>query len=176
MNLKLVKLSKEYEKEITDMLDEWVEYNNTHKTDHSPWAIFSPHKDFDEYIKLTSLREKPTDPRYVPSSLYYAYDDDRNIMVGAVHIRHYLNDNLLKEGGHIGDGIRPTERNKGYGTLLVKLALEECKRLNIKKVLMTCSKTNIASAKTIINNGGILENEIISSDGILEQRYWIDLE
>ena len=176
MNLKLVKLSKEYKKEITDMLDEWGEYNNTHETDHSPWAIFSPHKDFDEYIKLTSLREKPIDPKYVPSSLYYAYDYDRNIMVGAVHIRHYLNENLLKEGGHIGDGIRPSERNKGYGTLLVKLALEECKRLNIKKVLMTCSKINIASAKTIINNGGILENEIISSNGILLQRYWIDLE
>lgn len=165
MNLKLVKLSKEYEREITDMLDEWVIYNNTHETDHSPWAIFSPHKDFDEYIKLTALREMPTDPKYVPSSLYYAYDEDRNIMVGAVNIRHYLNDKLLFDGGHIGNGVRPSERRKGYGTLIISLALKECKKLGINKVLITCNKDNIGSKKSIINNGGILENEVIDEDG-----------
>ena len=175
MNLKLVKLSKEYEREITNMLDEWVIYNNTHETDHSPWAIFSPHKDFDEYIKLTALREMPTDPKYVPSSLYYAYDEDRNIMVGAVNIRHYLNDKLLFDGGHIGDGVRPSERRKGYGTLIISLALKECKKLGINKVLITCNKDNIGSKKSIINNGGILENEVIDEDGKKVLRYWISL-
>ena len=175
MNLKLVKLSKEYEREITDMLDEWVIYNNTHETDHSPWAIFSPHKDFDEYIKLTALREMPTDPKYVPSSLYYAYDEDRNIMVGAVNIRHYLNDKLLFDGGHIGNGVRPSERRKGYGTLIISLALKECKKLGINKVLITCNKDNIGSKKSIINNGGILENEVIDEDGKKVLRYWISL-
>ena len=175
MNLKLVKLSKEYEREITDMLDEWVIYNNTHETDHSPWAIFSPHKDFDEYIKLTALREMPTDPKYVPSSLYYAYDEERNIMVGAVNIRHYLNDKLLFDGGHIGNGVRPSERRKGYGTLIISLALKECKKLGINKVLITCNKDNIGSKKSIINNGGILENEVIDEDGKKVLRYWISL-
>ena len=175
MNLKLVKLSKEYEREITDMLDEWVIYNNTHETDHSPWAIFSPHKDFDEYIKLTALREMPTDPKYVPSSLYYAYDEDRNIMVGAVNIRHYLNDKLLFDGGHIGNGVRPSERRKGYGTLIISLALKECKKLGINKVLITCYKDNIGSKKSINNNGGILENEVIDEDGKKVLRYWISL-
>ena len=175
MNLKLVKLSKEYEREITNMLDEWVIYNNTHETDHSPWAIFSPHKDFDEYIKLTALREMPTDPKYVPSSLYYAYDEDRNIMVGAVNIRHYLNDKLLFDGGHIGNGVRPSERRKGYGTLIISLALKECKKLGINKVLITCNKDNIGSKKSIINNGGILENEVIDENGKKVLRYWISL-
>ena len=175
MNLKLVKLSKEYEREITDMLDEWVIYNNTHETDHSPWAIFSPHKDFDEYIKLTAHREMPTDPKYVPSSLYYAYDEERNIMVGAVNIRHYLNDKLLFDGGHIGNGVRPSERRKGYGTLIISLALKECKKLGIDKVLITCNKDNIGSKKSIINNGGILENEVIDEDGKKVLRYWISL-
>ena len=40
---------------------------------------------------------------------------------------------------------------------------------------MVCDKDNIASAKTIINNGGILENEIIDEDGDINQRYWIEL-
>jgi predicted acetyltransferase len=58
---------------------------------------------------------------------------------------------------------------------MLGLALKECKRLNIKKVLITCDKNNIASAKTIIKNGAILENEIKKGNKI-SQRYWISLE
>ena len=57
---------------------------------------------------------------------------------------------------------------------MIALALEECKKLGIKKVLMVCEKENIGSAKSIIYNGGVLENEI-SVDGIIMQRYWIEL-
>lgn len=101
-------------------------------------------------------------------------DKDRNIFVGAVNIRHYLNDSLLKMGGHIGDGVRPSERRKGYATAMIALALEECRKLGIHKVLMCCDKENIASAKSIIHNGGVLENEV-EEKGHLEQRYWIQL-
>ena len=58
---------------------------------------------------------------------------------------------------------------------MIGLALNECKRLGIDKVLITCNKDNIGTAKSIINNGGILENEIVNEDGELEQRYWITL-
>ena len=174
--IKLVKLSKEYERQITEMLDEWELYNNTHETDHSPWAIFSDHSDFDNYIKLTKLREMPKDPKYVPSSLYYAYNSCEDIMVGAVNIRHYLNEKLLFDGGHIGDGVRPSQRRKGYATKIISLALDECRKLGINKVLITCNKDNIGSAKSIIKNGGILENEVIDEDGIIVQRYWIDIK
>jgi len=75
-------------------------------------------------------------------------------------------------GGHIGDGIRPSERGKGYGTKIVSLAIEECEKLGIKDILMCCDKNNIASARTIIKNGGILENEIDDRCTIVK-RYWI---
>ncbi|MBR2176691.1 MAG: GNAT family N-acetyltransferase, partial [Clostridia bacterium] len=94
---------------------------------------------------------------------------------GAVNIRHYLNDYLLKEGGHIGDGIRPSERRKGYATEMVRLALIECKKLGIDRVLMVCDKDNIGSAKSILKNGGVLEDEFLNEYGDIEQRYWIDL-
>ena len=58
---------------------------------------------------------------------------------------------------------------------MIRLALTECKKLGIDKVLMTCDKENIASAKSIIKNGGILENEFVNSDGKVEQRYWISI-
>ncbi len=58
---------------------------------------------------------------------------------------------------------------------MIRLALIECKKLGIDKVLMVCDKSNIASAKTIIKNGGILENEFMDEDGEIQQRYWINL-
>jgi len=58
---------------------------------------------------------------------------------------------------------------------MIDLALEECKKLNIDRVLMVCYKDNIGSAKSIISNGGVLENEIIYEDGTVDQRYWIEL-
>lgn len=96
-------------------------------------------------------------------------------MVGAVNIRHRLNEQLLLNGGHIGDGVRPSERGKGIGTRMITLALEECKKLGIRDVLMVCDKENAASARTIQKNGGILENEVLA-DGVAEQRYWIHLD
>lgn len=39
---------------------------------------------------------------------------------------------------------------------------------------MVCDKTNTGSARSIIKNGGILENEVVV-DGVTEQRYWIKL-
>ena len=173
MNVKLIKLTKEYEKELGEMIEEWKLDQEINHTNHSPWAIFkNDYHDFDYY--LNDLENKEEKDGLVPDSVFFLLDVDRNRLLGAVNIRHYLNDDLLKEGGHIGDGIRPSERRKGYATELIRLALIECKKLGINKVLITCNKDNIGSAKSIIKNGGILENEIIDSDGELLQRYWID--
>ena len=57
---------------------------------------------------------------------------------------------------------------------MISLALEECGKLGISRVLMVCDKDNIGSAKSIINNDGVLENEIFC-DGVIEQRYWIEV-
>ena len=107
--------------------------------------------------------------------MFFLLDEDRNRLLGAVNIRHRLNDYLLREGGHIGDGIRPSERRKGYATEMIRLALIECKKLGMDRVLIVCDRDNVGSAKSIIHNGGILENEFVNSDGEVEQRYWITL-
>ena len=175
MNVKLIKLSKNYYKQLQEMIDEWRIDQETNNTNHSPYAIFkNDYHDFDYYLEHLEIKEETSEK--VPASVFFLLDEERNILLGAVNIRHYLNENLLKYAGHIGDGIRPSERGKGYGTKLISLALEECKKLGINKVLMVCNKENIASAKTIINNGGILENEILSEKGTIEQRYWINLK
>lgn len=169
--IKLVKLSYEYKTQLFEMMDEWISNNDSEST---PYAIFkNDYHDFDYYLEHLEVKEG-TD-KLVPDSTFFALDITRNIFVGAVNIRHYLNERLLKMGGHIGDGIRPSERRKGYATAMIGLALEECKKLGIDKVLMVCDKNNIGSRKSIINNGGILENEI-EVDGDIEQRFWITLD
>ena len=168
--LKLVKLSEEYRHQLFEMMDEWT---NSSDTSETPYAIFkNDYHDFDHYLRYLEIKE-PIDGK-VPDSTFFALDIERNIFVGAINIRHYLNEKLLLNGGHIGDGIRPSERRKGFATEMIRLGLEECKKLGINRVLMVCDKDNIGSKKSIINNGGILENEI-EIDGTIEQRYWIEL-
>lgn len=174
MGLKLIKLTEEYKDELIGMIDEWKHDQEINRTDTSPWVIFrNDPRDFEHYLEDLEVSE-PKDGR-VPDSVFFLLDEERNRLLGAVNIRHYLNERLLKDGGHIGDGIRPSERRRGYATELVRLALAECKKLGIDRVLMVCDKDNIGSAKSIVRNGGVLENEITDADGVIEQRYWIAL-
>ena len=174
MNIELVRLTPAYKTQLFDMLTEWKADIEANHTNHSPWMIFrNDFHDFEYYLENLEIKEEAEDGR-VPDTTLFCLDKDRNIFVGAVNIRHYLNEGLLLTGGHIGDGIRPSERRKGYATAMIALALEECKKLGIDRVLMSCDKENIGSAKSIIRNGGVLENEV-EEDGHLEQRYWIQL-
>lgn len=134
-------------------------------------------KDFDKWLEKVQndLSEDSIEDNRIPATVYLTIRKSDNKIVGNVQIRHRLNKELLKYGGHIGDSIRPSERKKGYATEQIRLALQECKKLGIDNVLMDCDKTNIGSAKSIINNGGIFENEIYVNNEFV-QRYWISLK
>ena len=110
----------------------------------------------------------------VPSSTYLGVREKDNYIVGMIDIRHYLNEYLTQVGGNIGYGVRKTERNKGYAKQMLKLALEKCKDLKIKKVLITCDEDNIASEKVILSANAKLE-DIRNIDGENKKRFWIDL-
>lgn len=170
MKLKLVKLSAEYRGQLNEMMEEWTQTGEN----IVPYAIRRlDYRNFEYYLE--NLEVKDTSGGLVPDSTFFCLDEERNIFVGAVNIRHDLNEYLLRSGGHIGDGVRPSERRKGVATAMIALALEECRRLGINRVLMVCDKDNVGSARSIQKNGGVLENEILD-DGVWEQRYWIDLE
>ena len=169
MKLRLVKLASEYRRHLDEMLTEW--YASGEKI--IPYAIRRlDYHDFENYLE--HLEVKDASGGLVPDSTFFCLDEERDIFVGAVNIRHYLNESLLLNGGHIGDGVRPSERRKGIATAMIGLALEECRKLGIFKVLMVCDQENIGSAKSIQKNGGILENEVVV-DGVTEQRYWIEV-
>ena len=110
----------------------------------------------------------------VPSSTYLGIREKDNSIVGMIDIRHYLNEYLTQVGGNIGYSVRKTERNKGYAKQMLKLALEKCKELKIKKVLITCDEDNIASEKVILSANAKFE-DIRNVDGENKKRFWIDL-
>ncbi|WP_346869461.1 GNAT family N-acetyltransferase [Clostridium sp. UBA5119] len=168
---KLVKPTLSMEKEYVDYITEWeateekIVPNAAKRDSMSFKELVNKWKEYES----ESIYEKGL----VPSSIYFLMDEDK-IIYGAIDIRHELNDYLLQYGGHIGYGIRPSHRRKGYASQMLTLALPIVKELGISKALITCDKNNTGSAKTIMNNGGILENEVINGDEIT-QRYWIEL-
>lgn len=170
MKLKLVKLEPKYRRHLEEMMVEWCDAGEK----IVPYAIRkNDYRDFAYYLANLEIKEE-IDGR-VPDSTFFCLDEERDCFVGAVNIRHYLTEAMLLNGGHIGDGVRPSERLEGIATQMIGLALEECRKLGIGRVLMVCDKENIGSARSILNNGGVLENEVIV-DGVTEQRYWIALQ
>jgi len=173
MKLKLVKPSIKYEIQYVEMMKEWQSSGE----EIVPSSIRKDYSDFNKMIQEFINEENGIVLEgKVAATTYWGYDDETGKIVGAVNIRHYLNESLLLNGGHIGDGVRPSERRKGYATEMIKLALEKCKELGLEKALMVCYKDNIGSVKSITKNGGILENEIPAEGGKIDQRYWINLK
>ncbi|HAX72398.1 MAG TPA: GNAT family N-acetyltransferase [Firmicutes bacterium] len=142
----------------------------------TPLALKGDTDDFDTFLEgaLKNAQGIDLPMGRVRATVLFLIKEGEPKILGAIDIRHDLNEYLLKVGGHIGYGIRPSERKKGYATVMLHLALTYCKELGLERVLITCDKTNIGSAKTMIKNGAMLENEI-EHNGIVTQRYWINL-
>lgn len=172
MNLKLVSPSVELKESYVDYISEWIEA----KEKIVPLSSDSKNLSFEDMLDKWK-EESNTEVlsrRLVPANTYFLVDDNNKIY-GCLNFRHFLNDHLRYIGGHIGYGVRPSERNKGIASYMLKLALELIdNKYRLDKVLVTCDKNNIGSVKSILNNNGILENEIVD-EYKTTQRYWIHL-
>lgn len=170
--MKLIQPSLEYESEYLSFYHEWKESGE----DMVPWVISKDPSNFQEMIQslLDSEQGKNLASNWVPNSTYWLVDDDKRV-IGAVNIRHQLTEKLFNSGGHIGYGIRPTERRKGYATRLLSLSLEITRELGLEKALVVCDADNIGSKRTIIKNGGIPDTDFIEEDGNRINRFWITL-
>lgn len=168
----LKKPSKNEEKEFFSLI---AEVNNFDGNFEGARNI----KDIDDYIgwldKLKIYEKSETVPEgKVPGNTYFAMEDER--IIGIVNLRFYLNDALRKHGGHIGYFIRPSERGKGKGTKMLELCLDEAKKYDLDKVMITCRVENIASARVMEKNGGVYEGNYVNEDGQVYKNYWINIE
>lgn len=170
-NLLIIEPSIDFKNQYIEMIEEWKGTGEK----MVPFVLRYEYEEFDLFLeKLIKLRDEPImDEKTVNSSTFWLVEDNE-IVVGAVNIRHRLNSYLLDIGGHIGYGIRPTYRRRGYATEILKQSLKHAKSLGITKALVTCDKDNIGSARTIINNNGVLDSEAVIN-GTEIQRYWIEI-
>ena len=82
-------------------------------------------------------------------------------VVGVVRIRH----ENIECDGHIGYDISPDCRNRGYGSQILKLALEKAINIvGIEEINLTCNIENIASKKIIEKNNGKLLGTIFDEE------------
>lgn len=171
--IRLVKPNVELEKEYLSFYEEWKESGEN----MVPWVISRDPSDFPKMLRLLSNNERSIGQPEgrVPDSTFWLVDKQNRIL-GAVNIRHQLTKHLYNAGGHIGYGIRPSERLKGYATKLLELSLSEAKKLGIKEVLVVCDADNVGSERTIIKNGGRADAHYIEDDGNVIKRYWIEID
>jgi len=159
------------ENRYMELMDEW----EAEGVRINPFAVIRAGKSFDELMsswrwgESEAVREKGL----VPATLYFLSDDSGRLY-GAIHLRHELNEHLRHFGGHIGYGIRPSERRKGYATLQLRLMLEKLRSMGYDKVMITCDVDNIGSEKTILKNGGKLQG-IVEHEKGKGKVFWIEL-
>ena len=133
-------------------------------------------ENFSAYLEQASKNSSGIDlkPHLVPQTEFWLVESGK--IVASSRLRHRLTPALEREGGHIGYAVRPSERRKGYGTLILALTLERAKNLGLKKLLVTCDTDNTGSAKIIEKNRGKLAGyEISDRSGKQISLYWIEL-
>ena len=115
---------------------------------------------------------------WAPSVTYFFVRENDNKIIGMINLRYNVTEEIVANGGsHIGYGIRPTERRKGYNKINLYLGLLEEQRLGEREVLLNCTADNVGSNRTITALGGILEkSEIDKWDNELTNYYWIDVD
>jgi len=153
--MKLVEPTTYYKASFREALQEFEEHGIS-----GFWNAQGPVTDIGWYIKEAIRNSKgihvPAD--WVPSSTYWLVDG--KTFIGHVNIRHRLNYQLEKIGGHIGFFIRPSAQGMGYGKEILRLSLDKARKLGIASALITCDADNARSRKVIEKNGGILRDTI----------------
>lgn len=155
-----------------ELMNEWNNHSEKKAGHVSPWALFRG-ENFEEFLQIAE-NDLTKNHRWVPASLFFLMDEENRIL-WAIQIRHSIDLPHLRDwGGHIGYGIRSSERQKWYATEMLRLGLIEGKKIGLEKVMLGCLDNNIGSYRTIEKNGGIFEKHTIF-DWEKSRIYWIQL-
>lgn len=171
--------SLERKNEIIEYLDEFVKYGSDINGSGSLDKIYDGYT-FEEALDRCLKMEDEEYAKSVgrcQSRTFLLIRENDNKIVGTINVRWNLNEAMLRFGGHIGYGIRPTERRKGYNKINLYLGMLEAKKVGLEKVMLDCDVNNLGSDKSLKALGGKLERtEVDPSDGILTNVYWFNVD
>ena len=167
----IIRPSKDLEKKIREYRQEYFDFGETGINGSCGLARYD---NFDEWLELVLSIEKDKLRNNVHASTFFSIRKTYNKIIVSVQLRHFLTPELEKHGGHIGYGIRPSERKKGYVKQQLLLVLDVARNMKIPKVMISINEDNIPSIKTVLSCGGVLACENIYK-GQEQQIYWIDL-
>lgn len=112
---------------------------------------------YEEWLKHITMNANPetADPNWVITDTFFAVNENGRI-VGVIDLRHELK-GFLKDFGHCGYSVRPKERKKGYATEMLSQILAVALQAGLPSIQLSVERTNTASVKTILRNGGVYE-------------------
>lgn len=119
--------------------------------------------------------ERNLKPNRVGADYYWLVDEKQLRFLGEIVIRHRLTPEQEQYAGHIGYGVRRSQWSKGYGTLMLGMALARARDMGLQRVLVTCDDDNLPSARVLENNGFLLHDKvehIIGGQPVITRRYW----
>ena len=125
---------------------------------------------FEDYLDLLVQQHEGRDPHPGRVRATFLVAEVHGEIVGRVSIRHELNEQLRREGGHVGYGVLPAHRRQGYATEMLRQALAILAAEGTSHALVTCDDDNVGSAVTIERCGGELVDRVVV-DNVLVRHY-----
>ena len=167
-SLRLDRVTRENSSDLAEYAREFVDAGE-------PYVVL-PGNDPEAFLARVEMFEAGQDlpENRVRMTWFWLLRGDR--IVASSRLRHELIPVLLLDGGNIGYEVRPSERRRGVGRELLRLTLDEARRIGLRRVLLTTETTNLGSIGVILANGGVFDDTSVSPNtGRTLNRYWITL-
>lgn len=167
----MIRLIEPSEKYILSYIEAFEEYKE-HNVSSYGLSDATASDIFEKFVNYK--KERNLKPGRVGAHFFWLVDDEKDYFIGEITIRHNLNDVLKRYGGHIGYGVRYSEWNKGFDTLMLELALVEAKKIGLSEILITCDDDNVGSARVMEKNGFAFCDKVentFNGENIITRRY-----
>lgn len=176
----LVEADEKYIDQLEQFKNEVLIYDKEHDNQFVGCMGLKDCNSGKEWIELCNLRKSSETCNQagtpVPSTTYFAIREIDDKLVCVIDLRHHINHPILGTwGGHCGYSVRPNERGKVYAKEMLRLNIENARKMGIERLLVVCDEKNKAGEKTILANNGVFEN-YIEVNGCRMKRYWINID